>query len=154
MKRLLGYVTAYALWIIAAALGVWFFFISRSAYLGALTLYAGDSITRAWQTSFLDKVLAIAIGLLWLSAMIVIEVYFRKGVQQHALLERFVKVAGIEFLVIFVADAFLLWIQMGSESWLRWLILGGELVLGVALIWLARSIKTSKRDGSAAGETG
>lgn len=153
MKRLLGYVAAYVLWIIAAALGVWFMLISRNAYLSALALYAGDSVRRGWQTRFLDKVLAIVIGLLWLAAMIVVEVYFRRGIQRHALLGRFAKVAGIEFLVIFVADAFLLWIQMGSESWWRWLILGGELVLGIALVWLARSVKTSKVGKTAAGET-
>jgi hypothetical protein len=153
MKRLLSYVAAYLLWIIAAALGVWFMLLSRSALLDALALYAGDSVVRGWQTRFLDKVSAIVIGLLWLAAVIVIEVYFRRGVRQHALLGRFDKVAGLEFLVIFVTDVLLLWVQMGSESWWRWLILGGELVLGVALIWIARSIKTSKLGKTAAGGT-
>jgi hypothetical protein len=141
MKRLLGYVAAYALWIITAALGAWFMLLSRSASLGALALYAGDSVVRGWQTRFLDKISAIVIGLLWLAVVIVAEVYFRKGVQQHTLLGRFAKVAGIEFLAIFVADACLLWVQMGSESWWRWLILGGELVMGVALVWVVRSGK-------------
>jgi hypothetical protein len=152
MKRVPGYVAAYLMWIIAAALGVWFMLVSRSTYLGALALYAGDSVGRGWQVRFLDKVLAIVIGLLWLVALIVVEAYFRRGVQEQALLERFVKVAGIEFLVIFVADAFLLWVQMGSESWLRWLTLGGELVLGVAFVFLARLVKKSRLSKTTAGE--
>jgi hypothetical protein len=119
-------------------LGIWFFFISRNAYLGALTLYARDSVTRGWQTSFLDKVLAITIGLLWLAVVIVVEVYFRRGVQKQDLLRRFVKVVGIEFLTIFVADVFLLWVQGGSTAWLRWVILGGEVVVGVLLLLYAR----------------
>ena len=153
MKKLLGHVAAYLLWIIVAALGVWFMLLSRSVVLGAIALYVGDSVQRGWQTRFLDKVSAIVIGLFWLAAIIVVEAYFRRGVQQHSLLWRFVKVAGIEFLVIFVVDVFLLWVQMGSESWWRWLILGGELVLGVALVWLARSIKAPKPGKTAAGET-
>jgi hypothetical protein len=153
MKKILGHITAYLLWILAVALGAWFMLISRSALLGALALYAGDSVGRSWQVRFLDKASAIVIGLLWLVAIIIIEEYFRRGVQQQALLERFIKVAGIEFLTIFVADALLLWVQMGSESWLRWLTLGGELVLGIVLIWLARSAKRSRLDKTAAGET-
>ena len=127
--------------------------LSRSVVLGAIALYVGDSVQRGWQTRFLDKVSAIVIGLLWLAAIIVVEAYFRKGVQQHSLLWRFVKVSGIEFLVIFVVDVFLLGVQMGSESWWRWLILGGELVLGFALVWLARSIKAPKPGKTTADET-
>lgn len=144
MKKILSYVTAYLMWILTMALGVWLMLISRSAFLGALALYAGDSVQRAWQARFFDKAFAIAIGLLWLVAMIVVEEYFRMGVQRHSLLVRFAKVAGPEFLAIFVVDAFRLWLQRGSASWLRWLTLGGELVLGTALVWLARSAKTPR----------
>jgi len=144
MKKILSYATAYLMWILTAALGVWLMLISRSAFLGALALYAGDSVQRAWQARFFEKIFTIAIGLLWLVAMIVVEEYFRMGVQRHSLLVRFAKVAGPELLAVFVVDALLLWLQRGSASWLRWLTLGGELVLGTALVWLARSAKTPR----------
>ena len=144
MKKILSYVTAYLMWILTAALGVWLMLISRSAFLGALALYAGDSVQRAWQARFFEKIFTIAIELLWLVAMIVVEEYFRMGVQRHSLLVRFAKVAGPELLAVFVVDALLLWLQRGSASWLRWLTLGGELVLGAALVWLARSAKTPR----------
>jgi hypothetical protein len=144
MKKILSYVAAYLMWILAAALGVWLMLISRSAFLGAFALYAGDSVQRAWQVRFFDKVFSIAIGLLWLVAMIFVEQYFRTGVRRHSLLVRFARVAGPELLAVFVVDALLLWLQRGGASWLRWLALGGELVLGAALVWLARSAKASR----------
>jgi hypothetical protein len=153
MKKILSYVAAYLMWILTAALGVWFMLISRNAFLGALALYAGDSVRRAWQVRFFEKVFSIAIGLLWLVAMIVVEEYFRMGVLRRNLLVRFAKVAGPEFLAVFVVDALLLWLQRGSASWLRWLALGGELVLGTALVWLARSAKTSRSGKTVADKT-
>ena len=153
MKKTLSYVTAYLMWILTMALGVWLMLISRSAFLGALALYAGDSVQRAWQARFFEKVFVIAIGLLWLVAMIVVEEYFRMGVRRHSLLGRFAKVAGPEFLAVFVVDALLLWLQRGSASWLRWLTLGGELVLGTALVWLARSAKTPRSGKTVADKT-
>jgi len=153
MKKTLSYVTAYLMWILTMALGVWLMLISRSAFLGAFALYAGDSVQRAWQARFFEKAFAIAIGLLWLAAMLFVEEYFRMGVQRHSLLRRFAKVAGPEFLAVFVADALLLWLQRGSASWLRWLTLGGELVLGTALVWLARSAKTPRSGKTVADKT-
>ena len=144
MKKILSYVSAYLMWILTAALGVWFMLISRSAFLGAFALCAGDSVHRAWQARFFEKVFVIAIGLLWLVAMIVVEQYFRMGVRRHSLLVRFAKVVGPELLAVFVVDALLLWLQRGSASWLRWLTLGGELVLGTALVWFARSAKAPR----------
>jgi len=145
MKKGLGYVIAYLMWAVTMALGVWFILIGRESFLGALALYAGDSLPRIWQARFLDKAYMIAAGLLWLVLLIVTEEYFKRGVPQRDLTRRIANVIGPELLLIFVADAGLLLLQgIGGADWLRWLILGSELVIGMALVLLGRFLHPPK----------
>lgn len=149
VKKGLGYVIAYLMWVVALVLGLWFFIISRNGFLGILALYARGSVTRGWQTSFYDKAYSIAIGLLWLALMIVVERYFRRGVQQGDLIKRVAQVVGPELLVVSAADLGLLVLHgVGSANWLRWVILGGEVVVGVLLLLYARSLRRSKPGGA------
>jgi hypothetical protein len=142
-----SYVLAYLMWIVVLALGIWFVVISRSALLGAFaTFYVGNVVSRTWQGRLYDKVYIIAVGLLWLVLMVVAEAYFREGVQRRELLKRFARVAGLEILLIFAADLFLFWLQGGGGTWLRWLILGGELVAGLLLLVFARLPRASRQD--------
>jgi hypothetical protein len=145
MKKGLGYVIAYLAWAVTMALGVWFILISREGVLGVLVLYAGDSLPRMWQAKFLDKAYVVVVGLLWLVLVIVAEEYFKRGVPQRDLMRRIANVVGPELLLIFVADVGLLLLQgIGSAGWLRWLILGGELVIGMALFLLGRFLRPPK----------
>ena len=145
MKKGLGYVIAYLAWAVTMVLGVWFILISREGVLGALALYAGDSPPRIWQARFLDKAYMIAVGLLWLVLLIVTEEYFKRGVPQRDLMRRIAIVVGPELLLIFVADAGLLLLQgIGGAGWLRWLILGSELVIGIALVLVGRFLHPPK----------
>lgn len=145
VKKGLGYFIAYLMWVVVMVLGLWLFLISRNGFHGILAVYARGSVTRGWQTSFYDKMYSITIGLLWLALMIVTERYFRRGVQQGDLIRRVAKVVGPELLLVFVADLGLLVMQgVGSASWLRWVVLGGEVVGGVSLLLYARSLRRPK----------
>jgi hypothetical protein len=140
----LGYIAAFLMWAAVLALGLWFMLIGREGLLGALSaFYVGDSLPRAWQVRFLDKVFWIVLGLLWMVLMVVGEEYLRRGVAERDLLKRFAKIVGPELLLIFAVDLFLFWLQgFGGLSWMRWLILGGELLIGVGLVLFVRSSRT------------
>lgn len=141
----LGYILAYIMWIIVMALGVWFILVSREGLTTALAIYVsgGSSLQRFFEARFLDKVYIVAVGLLWLALVVVAEDRLRKGVRQHKLLRRFAGIAGLELLLIFVADALLLWVQGGRTGWARWLIMGSELLVGVGLLLFSRLSKAS-----------
>ena len=139
-RRWVDYIPAYLAWAVVAALGVWFMLISRNSFLGVLSaVYVRDSIQRAWQVRFLDKVYFIAVGLLWTIVVVITEAYFRRGAGRPDLGQRIAKVLGIELLLIFGADVVLLILQgFNVNVWQRWLIMVGELALGIAATRFAR----------------
>ena len=133
-RRWVHFIPAYLGWVVVMALGVWFMLISRNSFLGVLSaVYIRDSIQRAWQVRFLDKVYFIAAGMLWTILAVITEAYFRKGAGRPGLGQRIAKVVGIELLLIFGADLLLLILQgFNVGMWQRWLIVLGELALGIA----------------------
>jgi hypothetical protein len=139
-RRWVDYIPAYLGWAVVAALGVWFMLISRNSFLGVMSaVYVRDSIQRAWQVRFLDKVYFIAVGMLWTIVAVITEAYFRKGAGRPGLGQRIAKVIGIELLLIFGADVILLILQgFNVNIWQRWLIVISELALGVAAARFAR----------------
>jgi hypothetical protein len=139
-RRWVDYIPAYLAWAVVAALGVWFMLISRNSFLGVLSaVYVKDSIQRAWQVRFLDKVYFIAVGLLWTIVVVITEAYFRRGAGRPDLGQRIAKVVGIELLLIFGADVVLLILQgFNVNVWQRWLIVISELALGIAATRFAR----------------
>jgi hypothetical protein len=129
------------MWTLNLVIGVWFILISQKFILGILgNNYTGKNIGRNWQVGFLDKVYLIALGLAWLVIMIVMENYFKKSVKKGTLVRRFTRIAGPEFLLVFLAYLGLLILQgINSVAWLQWLLLLVELGLGAVCIWYTRS---------------
>jgi hypothetical protein len=77
--------------------------------------------------------------------MIIVEEYFRVGVQKGGLWTRFARVTGPLVLAVFGADLILCWLQgIGSYDWLRWLILAAELGVGIALLVWGKTRFTPK----------
>lgn len=146
-RRWADFIPAYLGWAVVTALGVWFMLISRNSFLGVLSaVYVRDSIQRAWQVRFLDKVYFIGVGILWTIVVVSTEAYFWKGAGHPGLVKRIAKIIGIELLLIFGADFVLSILQGLSVSmWSRWLIVIGELALGIAATLFARrSVPDSK----------
>ena len=139
-RRWVDFIPAYLGWVVVMALGVWFMLISRNSFLGVLSaVYVKDSIERAWQVRFLDKVYFIAVGMLWTVVAVITEAHFRRGAGRPDLWQRIAKVIGIELLLIFGADVVLLILRgLNVSMWQRWLILIGELALGIAATLFAR----------------
>jgi len=141
IKQWLSYVLAYLLWTLNLVIGIWFILISREFWLGFLGItYAGDNVGRGFQVGFLDKVYLVALGLAWLIFMIVLEDDFKKSVTKGILMQRFTRIAGPEFLLVFMADLGLLILQgPNSTAWPRWLLLLVELGLAALCVWYTRS---------------
>ncbi len=88
---------------------------------------------------FLDKAFIIILGLTWLALMVIIEEYFRNGVQKGDLFKRIARMTGPILLCIFVVDLLMFWLEgVRAGNWIRWLILAGELGIGLALLAYAK----------------
>jgi hypothetical protein len=146
MTKVLKYSLAYILWIVDLGLGLWLFFIGRTAFLGILALsYKPGNLAYAHRVDFADKAFVFILGLGWLIFMIVSEQYYRSSALKAELLQRFARVTGMLLLCLFVVDLILFWVQgVGSSSWLRWLILAAELGIGTVLIIPYRNRLTLK----------
>ena len=148
IKQWLSYILAYLMWTLNLVIGVWFILISRELMLLFLGVnYVGDNLARGSQVGFLDKVYLIALGLAWLIFMIVMEDDFKKSVKKGILIRSFTRIAGPEFLLVFLADLGLLIVQGPNAAiWLRWLVLLVELGLAAVCVWYTRSHQKSEPD--------
>jgi len=148
IKQWFNFILAYLMWALNLVIGIWFILISREFLLRFLGItYVGQNIGRGAQIGFLDKAYLVALGLAWLIFMIVMEDDFKKSVKKGTLMKHFTRIAGPEFLLVFLADLGLLILQgLNSVLWLRWLILLVELGLGAVCIWYYRSQQKSKPD--------
>ena len=148
IKQWLSYILAYLMWTLNLLIGVWFILISRQFLLFFLGVnYVGDNMARGSQIGFLDKVYLIVLGLTWLIFMILMEDDFKKSVKKKILMRRFTRIAGPEFLLVFLADLGLLILQgPNAAAWLRWLLLLIELGLAAVCVWYTRSHQKSEPD--------
>lgn len=145
-KRWFDYVLFYLLWTVLIALGFWFLILSRETFLTGASYYAGDSFVRGWQTRFLDKAFFLFVGLGVLVFIYATEGYLRAGIEKHDMLRRFFKISGGVMIAVFVMDLILLLLQQfAGGAWLRWLILVGELGLGVGLSLVGRRRRLAEK---------
>jgi len=130
------HLAAYTLWAVILLLGIWFWFLGRSTLMGLLGTSMQGSILQVWRGRLADKIFSVTVGFGWLILMIATESYFRDGAEEGDVLFRFAKIAGVELLLIFLADFILLVLQgFGRQDWRRWLALVAEIAGGVGLTY-------------------
>ena len=136
MSTVLKYALAYVLWIVDLALGLWLFFISRSAFLDILALsYKPGAWAYARRVDLADKAFVLILGLAWLALMVFVEHHYRTSAFTGELLQRFARVTGILLIGVFVVDLILVWVHgVENNGWLRWLILAAELGIAAVLM--------------------
>ena len=146
MKKIFSLAIAYGMWIVDLALAFWLFYISRDAYLGIFALfYKKGQWGYSHLVDFLDKAFILMLGLAWLTFMIVVEEYFRPGIQKGDLLKRFCRITGPVLLCTFVVDLILTWLQgIGGRGWLGWILISSELCIGLVMFVYAKSKTPSK----------
>lgn len=138
--KIFRYLAVYVLWLIVLALGIWLILISRSALLGlAVKYYVDEKFMRQTLVIFLDKSYFFVMGLCWLVLMIFSEEFFRRGARKGGLLARFAIIGGIQFLLIFLFDLIIFFLQNGTLDPVRLLIMIIEITLGIGLILMWRN---------------
>jgi hypothetical protein len=143
MNKGIKYLITYVVWIADLVLTLWFAYLCRTSLIGIFALFYTGNVAYANAVNFIDKVFIILLGLGWLVFMIMVEQYFRNGIDGN--LQRLSSVTGWVLVCVFSVDLILAWIQgMGSGNWLRWLILAIELGVGIVLLVLAKTRFTSQ----------
>lgn len=97
MKKMLSYILCYIFWVITTATTFLLFLAGREFYLKVMAFFIRDR----WVGSAIDRFLFVGIAIFWLAIVIYIESYYRNGVKRGDLIQRFLFVTGIEFLVLF-----------------------------------------------------
>lgn len=146
IRKASEYILAYALWVMSSALGVfigfWAVRSAGSAIVELLTL--GQTMgtpEQRFQVAFTrnayDRFGVVALGVLGVVMVVIIEHYYRTGVDQNMLPRRVVLVTLIEVGVLFVALAIQVALAGVMGLFTIWSILMplGVLALAAALSW-------------------
>lgn len=143
-KKISGYISAYALWIVVLLLGAWAGYLSQRALLGlAVKYYLNDEFMRQTLIRALDRWYVFVVGLIWLVLMVVTEELFRQSVVKGGLFQRFSFFAGFLLLIIFIFDFILFSLVGWNLDLFRLGILELEMIMCVGLIYFwAKSRKT------------
>ena len=134
-RRWLVDIGVYLLWFAAVALGFWLALQLRTFIeLSMIVLYVKDNVSLVREADVVDKVTFAILICTWVVGVVFVEEYLRNGAARQLLMKRFARVFGPGLLVLFLVDLFnLLMLGMRSTGWPQWLLLAGELLLGVLI---------------------
>jgi hypothetical protein len=126
---------SYLSWFLTVALGFVIFFMVRTT----IRIVLFDFIMKEWLEQgvaiFFEKFLVLIAGLVILGFIVFIQDYFYRALAQNLLLKRLLRVLGIELLVVFVFNAFIVVPKYFSSGGMNLLLLiGFELAAGVFLL--------------------
>lgn len=128
-------VVAYGMWFVFILLGIWILIVGRNDLSEWLSrYYIQDSFQRSKEAQFFNQAYFFVAGLILFILTIVVEEYFKHGARKGQLGKRIAKVMGFELLALFAAS--LVSAYLVGFSPLVWVILGAELLVSGALIWL------------------
>ena len=95
---------------------------------------------RVMQANLVDRAYLMIVGFLWLVLMILVEEYFRRGVQNGRLLVRIGRVLGPEVLLLAAVQVgYILLGGIETLSWISGGLLALEFLIGLALTWFGAS---------------
>jgi len=145
------YFAAYFMWIVSFLLWLWFMYLGRTLMTGVLTpLVMPGAVQQAKMVQLADRVYLMVVGLIWLVLMIVVESYFRRGVQKGELWRRIGRVFGPQLLLVFLVDlGLMLFYGADIQPVSRWLILAVEFIASVAFFVLGILAHKAPRPGHA-----
>jgi len=121
----------YILWLITVAVGIFILFMSRSVIMAAIALL----VENHWLHRVLDKAAFILAGIALLAVVGYSEYYLRKGMDRKQLLRNFLRVLGIEVIIIFLSHLFFDILSgfagIGTEGYV---LIAAELVVGAGAL--------------------
>jgi hypothetical protein len=131
----------------ALILGAVLFLGRDSMMTGALLLSKNAYLPR-----FLDKAYLVVFGMLWLLGWVLVEGYYVEGERKKILWPRFLRVTGIELILVFCAH---LLSTLRTESGVNWAILALlvlALAAGAGLLVYSRRLLANAPKSSARGD--
>jgi hypothetical protein len=139
LKLWSSYTLVYLMWIMSLGLWVFFMLVSRKALAGLLgTFYLNGTFRRMKVAELIDLTYMFIIAAVGIVFIILVEYYFRHGIEKRDLIKRVGWVVGTLILFIFLCDITLaLLIGFSQIIWWRWPVLLIEFTVGIGLIWLA-----------------
>ena len=156
VKNWSEYILAYALLAVTLGLGAWFVITSQNTFevfLGGFYIKEENQFLLARQARFFDIIFPLVLWISWFIMLIVVEEYYRKGVEKHSLIKRFMKVTGVLLILLFVSDLFLtLMLGLTATGWLRVLLMIIELLAGIAFLILSRSKRATQTEPVSTGQ--
>jgi hypothetical protein len=125
---------SYLSWIVTVASAFIIFFMARTA----IRILSFDFIRKEWMEQgvavLFEKVIIIIVGLVILGFIVFVQDYFYKALEKNLLLKRVLRILGIELLIIFLLNIFIVIPQCFSPEGINLLLLiGAELIVGVVL---------------------
>lgn len=156
-RKISEYLLGWGLWAVTSALGVFIMFWAVRGAINALTEAAtmGTMLTgtpsERFQMPFIrnavDRFSTLAMGILAVVIIVVVEYYYRNGVETDTIWRRFLLVTAVEFGILFVALAIQVIFMGALGLFTVWsLVLPcAALAVTVVLSWLL-----TRRDGHAA----
>jgi len=146
MKRIADHLGVFLAWAVNTALGFWVMVVARQALMSTLAvLYVGDSVRRAWVARFWGQAYYVVAGLAYLVFIFLIDGYLKDGTRVRDVLPRFALVAGVELLILFLADVINSLTQQSLLGTVSLILLPVEGVLGIVLLVVARAVRRSRR---------
>jgi hypothetical protein len=142
MKKTLQYMAAYLLLLPILFLGMWLFVLGREVLSGLLSTYfVGNSFLRGYQAGLYDRIFLVVVGVGWMVLFVVSEELLRRTANKGGIIRTFSRFLGVECLLAFVLDSIMVFLlsDLSTIGWVRWLILGAELICGGALVFLGWS---------------
>lgn len=95
------YLLSFGLWIVSSALAILELLVTYRVLGGIFALAAGDM----WVRSALDKFSLVILAVVGLAFVFVCEDYYRKGVEERELWQRFRRVAGAQAVLFLLLSA-------------------------------------------------
>ena len=139
LRKSAKYILAYAMWIIFIALGFLSLWMGRLAITGLLqTFYIKGNFQHLKEVQFLDQVYVLITAITLLIFMIIVEEYFRTGVQKNRLSRRAFRAFGIELILVFITHTAFTYLTGFGPLAIAMLAL--ELIAGCLMIWFGYRI--------------
>jgi hypothetical protein len=134
----------------------WLGYIFSSLFLGLIIFLARPSLLtftmlfsrNAYLPRFVDKVYLIVFGMVWLVSWIYLEAYYSNAVKQHRLWPYFLKMTGIELILLFAALILSMFYTTAGVFWPGVALVSLALVVGLLLLRYSKRLLSAAKPDS------
>jgi hypothetical protein len=121
------------------------FFLGRSSVMTATMLLSQN----AYLPRFIDKAYLVIFGLVWLIGWVYLDGYYSKGVMKHKLWPYFLRITGIELILLFISMILAMFYTTLGINWTGVGLVTLALIAGFVMIYYSkRMLLEAKSDSS------